>query len=467
MQLRILFATTFSEEANLLKNLIKADGLVPIECHSGKELLKQVIDKGAFAVVINIDTRNDFSLEVIKQINLYNQHIRIILTFKDNNRYLFYKRAIKNYSLLGIADYFIFPYEPHKMMTSIKGQTINSDMINKTKHTHTGKKVELEKNSLFEIKLQNLLSGNLSPFTIYEETENGDFFPFLFRGSSINPQRFLKYNQNQAHRFYSTESDRQDYINLIQSWIQKVEILNLQRSNYDANYFFDVDFYAEKYISQGIKRETSLKISNIISTILKTIQTDEQLSHDLDSYISLSNKNLDHVMNVTFIALSTCLHFKSCKDRQTLENLGIASILHEIGLSKLPNNLKTLRPYEVNQSQFKSYNEHINYTIAKLTHSPLISEQIRKIIYQQNEYCDGTGHPCKLESGQIYTPSKILSLANYYADFIEENSYGIFEGLEKFLFNDLITKKFSPLVMTSFIKGLYRPKLEERQQGFL
>lgn len=467
MQLRILFATTFTEEANLLKDAIKAEGLIPVECHSGKELLKQVIDKGAFAIIINIDTRNDFSLEVIKQVNLYNQHIRIILTFKDNNRYLFYKKAIKDYSLLGIADYFIFPYESHKIMASTKGLTIDSNITNKTKFLRCSNKVELEKNSLFEIKFQNLLSGNLSPFTIYEERKNGELICFLTKGQVVNSKKFLDFNKKEMHHYYYTESDRQEYINLIQSWIQKIDFLNLQLSQIDSYSFFDVDFYTEKYIQQGIKREVSLKISNIISTILKTIQADEQLSHELNNYLSLSKKNLDHIMNVTFIALSTCLNFKSCKDRKNLENLAIASILHEIGLSKLSNDLKILRPYEVPSLKIEHYNEHINYTVTKLTHSPLISEQIRKIIYQHNEYCDGSGFPCKLESGQIYSPSKILSLANYYADFIEEHSYGIFEGLEKFLFNDLITKKFSPLVMTSLVKGLYRPKLEERQQEFL
>lgn len=467
MQLRVLFTTTFNDEATLLREALTQEHFTPIECHSGKELLKQVLEKGAFAVIINIDTRSDFSLEIIKQITLYNQHIRVILTFKDVKRYEFYKAAIKNFYEIGIADYFIYPYKSHKIIASIKGKTISEDFKKRAKLYQKGSTLELEKNSLFKMKIQNLLSGNLSPFTIYEEKEDDKFIVFMRKGHSVPLKQFINIADIKDKNFFYTESDRQNYINTIHQLIQKIEIINAQVAQFKSHVFFDIDYYSEKFIKEGIKRGIAKTASSVLSNVIKLIQADEQLNNDLNNYLALSEKNIHHIMLTTFLSLTIVQNIKSCRGKIHSDNIAIASILHEIGMTKLPKHLKKLRPYEIVINGREYYFEHINYSVAKLTHSPIISEFIRQIIYQHCECCDGSGFPGHLLSGNIYQTAKILSLANAYADFLDEHQLQIFDGLETFLFNERITNKFDPKMITALLKGLYRPRYEERQQEFL
>src|SRR5690606_5079920 len=125
-------------------------------CHSGKKLLAELQEENAFAVIINADIKNDSSLEVIKQINLYYPNVRIILTFQSLSRYHFYRNAIKNFSNIGIADVFIHPYTKLDLLDSIKGKTHDKELKKRSRLAKNPRPTIFENVTMFKTPLQAL-----------------------------------------------------------------------------------------------------------------------------------------------------------------------------------------------------------------------------------------------------------------------------------------------------------------------
>jgi len=320
---------------------------------------------------------------------------------------------------------------------------------------------------MFKTSLQALSSGNLSPFTIFLRDEEKNYSPLVFKGHYLPQETLKKLNDPEMIELYYSEIDRQNYINIIHHNIHKIDFLSGQSEGEKPSLMVDIDYYLEKFISEGVKRHHAMSASMAIAHALKLIQADTQLTNAFSEYINLSDQHLEHIMRTAYIALCICQNHKSCKSKTTLDMMALASLLHEIGLIKISKTLNDKRIFNLFEEQKEEYCEHIQHSVETLSHSPLLNEQIRQIIFQHCEFCDGTGFPMKMVGAGLSQESKILSFANGYADFVEERQLGLFDGLEVFLLNSRQTKKYDSKVLTSFVKSLYLPRKRELQQGFL
>lgn len=118
------------------------------------------------------------------------------------------------------------------------------------------------------------------------------------------------------------------------------------------------------------------------------------------------------------IFLGTALNL----DKHSLRELGIASLLHDIGKIKIPNDIINKKTPLTNE-EFDEIKKHTIYGKEILSNYSIISENILKGIAEHHERVDGKGYPYGLCENEISYIAKIVSLCDVFTAVSAQRSY--------------------------------------------
>lgn len=148
---------------------------------------------------------------------------------------------------------------------------------------------------------------------------------------------------------------------------------------------------------------------NLINGLL-----DDMLDQGETSILLLSQGAGDrtalHSVNVSVIALLLGKSMGLARDK--LLNLGMASFLHDIGKSELPDRAQYFDDH-FSTAQYKVYQSHVELSVAVARRMELADDVLLSIA-QHHEMVDGSGFPQHLKAADLTLMSKILALVNRY-----------------------------------------------------
>ncbi len=145
------------------------------------------------------------------------------------------------------------------------------------------------------------------------------------------------------------------------------------------------------------------------------------------------NGSYSHAANVaTFAAL-----FSMGTGIGKAEEIGIASILHDIGLADIPMDVQLKNSKDRTAEEEALYQKHVDLSLKLIQDRKLVvAESVLKMVAQHHERFDGTGYPKKLSGKRVLPEAQILALADEFDYLIS----GSFDG-----------KKMSPIQALRFI----------------
>ncbi|MGK5083065.1 HD domain-containing phosphohydrolase [Bdellovibrionota bacterium FG-1] len=101
------------------------------------------------------------------------------------------------------------------------------------------------------------------------------------------------------------------------------------------------------------------------------------------------------------------------------ENLAMAGLLHDIGISEIPAEIQS--KFEINRTpeETATYQQHPKISVHLIqTRKMVIPEIVLKIVAQHHERYDGNGYPDKLRGTKIRPEAQILALADELVSMI-------------------------------------------------
>ena len=159
-----------------------------------------------------------------------------------------------------------------------------------------------------------------------------------------------------------------------------------------------------------------------------------------------------HSLRSTVLAITVGLQLHMSVTKMT--ELGVACILHEIGMIRIPSQLylsqRNLSPVEKNL-----LNTHpiVSYTILKGFEVPL---SICLAVLEHHEKEDGTGYPRHIKSDKISLYAKIISVVCSFEAITAPRTYkeaaSSFEAMVELLQNQ--TKQYDELVIKALLYSL-------------
>jgi len=227
---------------------------------------------------------------------------------------------------------------------------------------------------------------------------------------------------------------------------------NLDKVNIFYEQFLKyVDTVYTRYVTKG---EISLKeLSDRIKTLCDVILEDKRyVLRVLGNASTSSNYLVNHSARSTILAIVLGGHLKLPQHR--LIELGVASVLHEIGMVRLPPQLY-MAGRKLSDQERKSITAHpiLGYNILKDKQFPL---SICLAALEHHERMNGTGYPRSLTGDKISLYARIIAVACSYDAVTASRPFREaregYAGMVDILKND--GKQYDDVVIKSLVYSL-------------
>lgn len=259
---------------------------------------------------------------------------------------------------------------------------------------------------LFDIN--TLIIGEITLYDIYIKKDN-DYVVIIEAGTMLTHALYEKLKK-QENLYISKEDENKQilscenlkyYIRRYKDNIEKrVQLL------YEINnQLFDM-FLANK----DNKIHLSC-VELIIQSIIYLIKYDEHFIKNTMPYLIDDYMLKAHSLHVTMyaLALGNLLKFRN----DELLKLGVASILHDVGVKKIDSTIIN-KESTLNSEELAIVQKHSQHSVDILKENKITDPIILNAVIQHHERLDGSGYPKKLTKKEITTFASILAICDVF-----------------------------------------------------
>ncbi|MGE5628569.1 MAG: HD-GYP domain-containing protein [Solirubrobacterales bacterium] len=196
-------------------------------------------------------------------------------------------------------------------------------------------------------------------------------------------------------------------------------------------------------------RKKSLDVIKIIEELIKYISENGDINKSLYEIQTQSNQRYVHSMEVC--VRSIFLGKELGLRHEQLNELGLAALLHDIGMTKIPLNILEKHGKYTHEEQLL-IKEHPKMGYEILKQNMRISEPVLNGVLQHHERVDGKGYPNGLYGSQICKYAKIISVCdmydlvtnndNYKKTFRPHDAYELIIGGSSCIFDEQVVMAF-------------------------
>ena len=156
-----------------------------------------------------------------------------------------------------------------------------------------------------------------------------------------------------------------------------------------------------------------------------------------------------HALNTAILA--TAMGYKLNYDEDLIEKLAQASLLHDIGMTRLPKEL--LEKTNLSQQDTKIFQKHTQIGYKILKYEMGLPEDICLVALEHHENNDGSGYPFKLSGEQITELTRVVALCSFFDDLTSNKTpYKVKNTKEALrVMLEIGTKKFLPELLYQFV----------------
>lgn len=212
--------------------------------------------------------------------------------------------------------------------------------------------------------------------------------------------------------------------------------------SYYATTMFAMNEEASKQDAVQMVDEIKDKILDDVQAILPDVKFCSQLK-------LLGNYNDCHSLNTAILA--TAMGYKLQLDEDVIEKLAQASLLHDIGMSKLPKEI--LEKTNLSQQDSKIFQKHTQIGYKILKYEMGMPEDICLVALEHHENNDGSGYPFKLSGDQISELTRIVGLCSFFDDLTSNKTTHKVKNTKEALrvMLEVGSKRFAPQLLYQFV----------------
>lgn len=158
-------------------------------------------------------------------------------------------------------------------------------------------------------------------------------------------------------------------------------------------------------------------INSIVSDLLDDISVAKNRVLNTFQPAGSDNYLPVHTVNVAMLAMT--IGRQMGLNDMALFDLGFGSLLYDIGMAFLPEELR-LGKEHLSDEEFNELKNHTVYGFAALQKNTGVSATAQSIALQHHEKYDGTGYPKGLSGDDIHTYAKIIAVADVYDSLLSD-----------------------------------------------
>ena len=200
--------------------------------------------------------------------------------------------------------------------------------------------------------------------------------------------------------------------------------------------------------SQRVKRVVNSMIDSILSNQAALISLTRIKDYDEYTFV--------HSINVCILCLTLGRHLDF--RREELEEMGIGSLLHDVGKMRVPPQILN-KAGKLTDEEFREIQKHPLYTLEVLEKTEGIPKASKEVALQHHERYNGRGYPYGLRGEEIGRFGQIAAIIDVYdaitSDRIYKKAIPLHEGIR--MIYQGVNEDFNQILVERFIQcvGIY------------
>lgn len=270
-------------------------------------------------------------------------------------------------------------------------------------------------------------------YIFFKET----FLKYQESGSSIEEEKYSKLKKQKIAKFYITEEDEPKY----QMFLD--QLLNDTMNDPNVSVEEKVNIVdgacstAIEKMQEQPESEVAYKMTNSAAKNLRNVieKNPEALKKIFGKKVDEADLIIKHSLNVSALATKLANEMK-CKS-EDIDNIAIAGLMHDVGITRL--NKEDQQLFKKEKSKFTAddkriYGLHVKDALAVLKNKPWVNKGVMELILNHEETMSGQGPNKK---AKLTMPEMIISLVNTYDKLIITSGCSPKEAIKSMMIDQL------------------------------
>lgn len=309
------------------------------------------------------------------------------------------KKLIKN----GFNDAFLLPWEKTELARSMQEEMLYTKIP--------------EMRDYRAVKVLDLVPGAVIDFDtrIYLPTNN-KFVVFGREGEAISVDKIQKLNEGKQNQLYIHKDDMSKFYEYTVRAFKEIGRKGESETQKEQRLKVGIRELVSDMFIDDTKENTFSKSNHLMEDLKKIVISlvEEESPNALKKIDAMIHQESDFYGHLSRVATYATL-FAIALDMEKPYEMGLAGLLHDIGLTALPAEVMSV-PYEqMGPEMKKAYDQHpkLSLDIIRLK-KMVVSERVQKAILHHEERLDGSGHPDQLKARKISIEGQVIAIADEF-----------------------------------------------------
>lgn len=219
----------------------------------------------------------------------------------------------------------------------------------------------------------------------------------------------------------------------------------------------------EEIYTNGFTEQNLLYIQKIGESISLLVQKEKEFQEIIKNFDDYKPMIYTHPFLVCVFSMMICKKLRWDSPR-TLSAVSFGSLIHDIGMTCLPEELRDKDPATMTEDELKRFQKHpIDGMNLAMSHNQIPSA-VAQIILQHHE-ANGRGFPGQISGAKIYPLAKVVSLSARFASYLIKNELPPMSGLKKFLSDRTEILQHDPEMVKALIKSFIKDEKDSNEKG--
>ena len=308
-----------------------------------------------------------------------------------------------------------------------------------------------KKVKLNHISRKALEVGHVYKYPVFYK-DIGDIYKVLIEeNESFTKETQDKIDKLQLKDLYVLTKDHPLYEKDTQEYIAKILDDDSISSKLKSEIIHDMATDTINELFSGeINKNKIDRSTELVNDTIQLILNDDSAAKAMLGVTSYDYYTYTHCVNVSIYALGFGAHLKL--DKNKLNVLGRAGILHDLGKKNIPNEIVN-KNGRLTDEEFSTMKSHPSLAVEILKELGEKNQLVLDAIEQHHEKLDGSGYPKGLKAQEIHILSQIIAIADIFDALTTKRSYK--EALKTFdalsIMKNEMTTELNPHLLAEFM----------------
>lgn len=276
-------------------------------------------------------------------------------------------------------------------------------------------------NDFLPIPIGDFAKGVTVPVDLYVRLADDKFVMVAKSGTKSDVQQFRNYQDKEVSYLWVK---KKAYYKICHQMMGLAGIA-INKKDLDAKIKTTVITHAARTVFRqldhlGFDLDAYSNAKQMSDVVISLSENHKGLGDLIGSLASFNDEILNHSVAVSVISVMIGQEM-GFEKKATLEKLGLAGMLHDVGMKALPLEL-TQKPIALmTPDEVRHYETHAFRGMQMLTSLGIVPDDIVSMIYEHHENSIGQGYPQRLRDMKMHPMAKIVALADAYASLVLVN----------------------------------------------